>query len=59
MDALNQRFGRDSVRIGSAALASNGAQVRSLVSEARNVRGADEEPTCAVSAIRRRGKRFP
>jgi DNA polymerase V len=29
MDALNLRFGRDSVRLGSATLASNGAEVRS------------------------------
>jgi len=29
MDALNRRFGRDSVRIGSAALVSNGDEVRS------------------------------
>jgi DNA polymerase V len=29
MDALNMRFGRDSVRLGSASLASNGAEVRS------------------------------
>ena len=28
MDALNHRFGRDSVRLGSQALASNGADVR-------------------------------
>ena len=28
MDALNHRFGRDSVRLGSQALASNGAAVR-------------------------------
>ena len=28
MDALNHRFGRDSVRLGSQALASNGAEVR-------------------------------
>ena len=28
MDALNHRFGRDSVRLGSAAAASNGAEVR-------------------------------
>ena len=28
LDGLNQRFGRDSVRIGSAALVSNGAEVR-------------------------------
>jgi DNA polymerase V len=29
MDALNRRFGRDSLRVGSAALVSNGAEVRS------------------------------
>jgi DNA polymerase V len=29
MDVLNRRFGRDSVRIGSATLASHGAEVRS------------------------------
>jgi DNA polymerase V len=29
MDSLNRRFGRDSVRIGSQAAASNGAQTRS------------------------------
>jgi len=29
MDGLNRRFGRDSVRIGSAALVSNGDEVRS------------------------------
>ena len=29
MDALNRRFGRDSVRIGSSALASHSAEVRS------------------------------
>jgi len=29
MDDLNRRFGRDSVRIGSAAMASSGAEVRS------------------------------
>lgn len=29
MDALNRRFGRDAVRMGSAAAASNGAEVRS------------------------------
>lgn len=28
MDALNHRFGRDSVRLGSSALASNGAGLR-------------------------------
>lgn len=28
MDALNNRFGRDSVRLGSSAAASNGAEVR-------------------------------
>ena len=28
MDALNHRFGRDAVRLGSQALASNGAEVR-------------------------------
>lgn len=29
VDALNMRFGRNSVRLGSASLASNGAEVRS------------------------------
>ena len=29
LDALNMRFGRDSVRLGSSSLASNGAEVRS------------------------------
>lgn len=28
MDALNNRLGRDSVRLGSTAAASNGAEVR-------------------------------
>jgi DNA polymerase V len=29
MDALNRKFGQDALRIGSASLASNGAEVRS------------------------------